>query len=284
MTYAVAGPADGRPVLLICGGGGAMWSWGRLHPAFAAERPDLLMPRGEALADRRVATFDQAGVGASVAVPAVTSAEAYARDALAVGRRALGERFAVVGISLGGAAALQLALAEPGHVSALVLVATFAGLSSFADHDLPDPPPPPDPPPGAPAADERLRSEAIEVAASFGPTFPAIEPALFWEVVRRSAATPTAPGLADSQIAQFVSHDVTDRLGELSVPTVVVGGELDRTMPLGNTRLLAERIPGAALDVVAGAGHALHLEAPERIGAALTSAIGRAGPAPSPPG
>lgn len=290
LACTVVGPDGGAPVLLIAGGGGAMWSWGRVEARFApeadagtathgAEDPAVaaLEPLADGLAGLRVAAFDQAGVGRSVAVPPVESAEAYARHALAVGRSVLGDRFAVVGISLGGAAALQLALAEPAHVSALVLVASFAGVSSFVDHDLPEPPLPPDPPSwpvGVPDV-EALRAEAAGVAASHGPAFPASRPALFWEIVRRSVATPTAEGLPDSQVRQFVSHDVGHRLGELAIPTAVVGGELDRTMPVGNSVLLADAIAGAELDVVDGAGHGLHLEAPDRVAAAVRATVAR---------
>ncbi len=151
-------------------------------------------------------------------------------------------------------------------MAALVLGCTFAGLSSFVDHDLGPPRPfePADFDLAGPLAEEGSRT-----APSFGSAFMESHPELFAEIVRRSAAQRTADGLDESQVAQFVSHDVTDRLGALRVPAAVVCGDEDRTMPLGNSRLLAERIPGATLDVIGGAGHALHMEAPEALARAI---------------
>jgi pimeloyl-ACP methyl ester carboxylesterase len=51
------------------------------------------------------------------------------------------------------------------------------------------------------------------------------------------------------------SSFVTSRLGEISVPTLVLGGELDQVVPLASTRLVAERIPGATLITDPECGH-----------------------------
>ena len=48
---------------------------------------------------------------------------------------------------------------------------------------------------------------------------------------------------------------VTDRLGEIAVPTLVLAGGQDQVVPLASTRLVAERIPGARLEVDAESGH-----------------------------
>jgi pimeloyl-ACP methyl ester carboxylesterase len=51
------------------------------------------------------------------------------------------------------------------------------------------------------------------------------------------------------------SSFVTDRLGEVAVPTLVLAGELDQVVPLGSTQLVAERIPGAHLITDPECGH-----------------------------
>jgi pimeloyl-ACP methyl ester carboxylesterase len=48
---------------------------------------------------------------------------------------------------------------------------------------------------------------------------------------------------------------VTDRLGEIAVPTLVLAGGQDQVVPLASTRLVAERIPGARLEIDPECGH-----------------------------
>ena len=224
----VLGPADAPSVLVIAGGGGDRGSWSRVV---------------RHLADRRVCVFDQAGTGASVDVPMPTTATDYAADALAVGRAALGERFHVVGMSLGGIAAQQLALEHRDAVRSLVLVSTVPGLSRFVG------PPPEDRP------DEER---------SFSRAFVRDHPELWRELVEEGSRVAQCATSADCQIAQFLSHDACERLGELEgIPTTVVHGTEDSTFPVDNGRLLAELVPGAELVEVPGAGHALHGEVPE---------------------
>lgn len=270
----VFGPADAPPVLLICGGGGDRQNWARMLPELCRdpEQRAALRPIERSLADDlRVAVFDQAGVGDSVAVPPPTTAIEYAEDSLAVGRYALGERFAVAGMSLGGIAALQLALAWPEVPTALVLACTVPGLSVFVTAE------PRDaielvPPPGT---DPRLVAEAGDLAPSFSRQFPQREPEVFWHIVRQSADRLHASASTDSQIGIFVTHDVADRLGEITVPVRVLCGTEDGTFCIANSRFLAERIEGAELEQLDGVGHAIHHEAPERLAAAIRSVVRR---------
>ena len=48
---------------------------------------------------------------------------------------------------------------------------------------------------------------------------------------------------------------MTDRLGEITVPTLVLAGGQDQVVPLASTRLVAERIPGARFEVDPESGH-----------------------------
>jgi 3-oxoadipate enol-lactonase len=225
----VLGPPDAPPVLVIAGGGGDRSSWSRVL-AHLAE-------------DRRVCTFDQAGVGASVDVPMPSTGVDYAADALAVGRAALGERFHVVGMSLGGIAAQHLALEHPDAVLSLVLVATVPGLSRFV----------------GPEPDDRPEDER-----SFSRGFVAAQRELWAQLVEEGKVVAQSPSSTESQIGIFLSHDACDRLaGVGEIPTTVVCGTEDNTFRIDNSRLLAELIPGATLVEVPGAGHALHGEVPE---------------------
>ena len=225
----VLGPPDAPPVLVIAGGGGDRSSWSRVLAHLAA--------------DRRVCVFDQAGVGESVDVSMPTTGAGYAADALAVGLAALGERFHVVGMSLGGIAAQHLALEHPEAVLSLVLVATVPGLSRFV----------------GPQPDERPEDER-----SFSRGFVAAQRELWAQLVEAGRVVAQSPSSTESQIGIFLSHDACDRLAELGeIPTTVVCGTEDNTFRIDNSRLLAELVPGATLVEVPGAGHALHGEVPE---------------------
>ena len=68
--------------------------------------------------------------------------------------------------------------------------------------------------------------------------------------------------------------DVSHRLGEIRVPTLVVSGGRDGTIPLPLQRLLAEKIPGARQAVLAEAGHGAIADCPEAFNQVLLDFIG----------
>ncbi len=130
----VVGPADAAPVLLVAGGGGAMWSWARLVPECWPAKlgpVDEVEPLVSLAASHRVAMYDQAGVGASISTPPASTIAEAAADAYAVGTRLLGERFAVLGVSLGGAVALRLAIDHPDAVTSLTVGCAFPNAAGF---------------------------------------------------------------------------------------------------------------------------------------------------------
>jgi pimeloyl-ACP methyl ester carboxylesterase len=80
------------------------------------------------------------------------------------------------------------------------------------------------------------------------------------------------PMTADAYLRQLAacrSHDVADRLGDITAPTLVIHGDSDPLVPLENGRLLAAGIPGARLIVYPGIGHIPEVECFERFNADL---------------
>lgn len=128
LAVQVLGPSSGEPVLLVAGGAGEASAWRFLVPEvrrLALIRQDHC---GRSLAEQlRVAVYDQRGVGGSSSLAPLLSALSAADDALAVGQGVHGERFHLVGISLGGMVALELAAQHPEALASLTLLATSAG-------------------------------------------------------------------------------------------------------------------------------------------------------------
>lgn len=59
--------------------------------------------------------------------------------------------------------------------------------------------------------------------------------------------------------------DLTSELGNIAAPALVIGGEHDRVFPPEHSRAIAAAIPGASLEIIAGAGHGLVIECADRV-------------------
>jgi pimeloyl-ACP methyl ester carboxylesterase len=210
---------------------------------------------------------DARGVGQSDAPPGPYTTEQLARDALAVLDAAGIERAHLVGLSLGGAAAQELALSHPGRVRSLALLSTFAAQSPRSRALLeawrtlyP-----------VVAADERLRNAWDLQAYSWLFTDRYWRaPANVRAALRFASTQPLQPvqGFI-GQVDAALSHDSRERLPALKVPTLVIHGALDQLSPKENGEELARLIPGAELLIVPDVGHAVNLEGQRAVNAAL---------------
>jgi pimeloyl-ACP methyl ester carboxylesterase len=162
----------------------------------------------------------------------------------------------VVGLSFGGMHALHAVLRHPGRFRSMVLAdtsAVFGGdgtdaaewiagrTASLDDGNTP-----------ADIAGAVLRAIA---APGFDGANLAMAEAAFSRI--------TSDGLR-AACRCLVTHDVRDRLGEISMPTLVVVGELDQETPPAYSEELAAGIAGSTLRVIEGAGHLTPAEAPQR--------------------
>ena len=199
------------------------------------------------LAERyRVLAFDNRGYGESDIPPGPYTAAELAGDALAVLDAAGVERAHVLGASLGGAVAQELALRHAARVDRLVLVATMSGVSNM--HPLP-----------APTLQLMVEAPALDPAVALrrfveNALAPEPEPALVERIVELRTANPADPAGWAAQAGIWATFDVWDELPDVTVPTLVVGGEGDVVVDPRNVPLLAARIPGAELRLVPG-GH-----------------------------
>jgi pimeloyl-ACP methyl ester carboxylesterase len=248
LAYDVDG--DGPPLLLIHGLGYERHGWGGL--------PELLARRFS------VIRFDNRGVGESDVPPGPYSPHAMAEDAVSVMRAAGFERAHVLGTSLGGMVAQELALSFPERVDRLVLASTQpAGADAI---------PLPQRTMDAFARFPTMEPEAglrMMLENSLGDFAVENRPDLLEEVFAYRLAYPPPLAGWQAQAAANLGWDVRERLAELTMPVLVVTGTGDNVVDPAGSTLLAERIPGARLVEFEHGGHLFFWEQPEALAAVL---------------
>ena len=210
---------------------------------------------------------DARGVGKSDAPPGPYTTAQLAGDALRVLDACQVERAHVVGLSLGGAAAQELALSHPDRLRSLALLASFARQA-------------PRPralmeswrvlyPVAARSAPLREAWEKQAYAWLFSDAYWRNQPAVR-AALRFAAAQPfqSVQGF-QGQIDAALAHDAVERLPQLRVPTLLVHGALDQRAPPTGAEELARLIPDAQLLVIPEVGHAVNLEGQRVVNAAL---------------
>lgn len=242
----------GAPLLLIHGLGYARWGWEPVLPGLA-DRFDVIL-------------FDNRGIGESDAPPGPYTAADMAADAIQVLDEAGVERAHVVGTSLGGMIAQELALAHPERVDRLVLACTTPG--GPKGHPMPQ-------------ITVSLMAEAATlepavalrrfVENALAPPTVAAHPELVERIMQHRLATAQAPAAWAAQATAGATFDAYDRLGGLAVPTLVQHGDEDVVVDPRNADLLVGLLPDARVERFAGAGHLFFWEQPERFVASVSA-------------
>ena len=166
----------------------------------------------------------------------------------------------VAGLSWGGTVALELYRHHPELVATLILVDTYAGWKG-----------------SLPAEEVRARVEGARQMLSapadeFDPAFPGLfagdPPAEFVPLLDEMAAAVRLDSLRTA-LPVMAEADQRDLLPRITVPTLLIWGELDARSPLTVARQFEQAIAGAKLVVLAGAGHMSNLEQPKAFNHAI---------------
>lgn len=252
ISYTVDGQLGGPPLLLIMGLGGSSAEWGS----------DFL----EQLARHfQVACMDNRGVGESTTATYDFTLQDMVEDAIAVLDDLAWPRAHVLGLSMGGMIAQQMAISAPGRVAGLVLMSTHFGGSEvvpltergkglFA---------------GLIAGETMEQYFARRFTTLAAPGFAERNPAVVTRFVSGRGTRQVTPELFQAQLTAVHGSDRSRMVARISQPTLVLHGDEDCLIPVDNGRNLAARIPGAQLSVLEDCGHLPPWEHPAECAARL---------------
>jgi pimeloyl-ACP methyl ester carboxylesterase len=239
-------PRDGAPTIIF--------SHGFLmdHEMFDAQV--------DAFSDRcRIVTWDERGFGATVHDGEPFSYWDSAADLLALMDHLGIDHAILAGMSQGGFLSLRAALLAPDRVTGLILIDTQAGVDDAETL----------------AAYEGM----VDIWMAAGPV-PDLANAIAQIIIADPshhevwiAKWQTLPreGLSDAAGALLHRDDITDRLGEITCPSLVIHGTADTAIPMERAEELAEALSGAGpVARIEGAAHAANLTHPEPVNSAIT--------------
>lgn len=251
---------QGHPLLLIAGVGYSRWFWNRLIP--------LLEDRYQIIA------MDNRGAGESDKPPGPYTVPMMAADTAGL-LDALGIQGAyVMGHSLGGFIAQELAISRPDLVAKLVLASTNHGGMKVI-------------PITQEALEVMTRREGdpldlirrgIEVACA--PGFAVRHPDLVQDLIAYRLGNPVPPDAYQAQVmagmgmAALTDEEVDRRMAALTMPVLILTGDQDKVVPPGNADLMARKIPHAQVKIIPNTGHLFPFEDPLTTAAILKEFLG----------
>jgi 3-oxoadipate enol-lactonase len=206
LYYEVHG--SGEPLLAIAGTGQDHTAWREVMPHWSARWPTVV--------------FDNRDVGQSSLAIASYDVADMAHDVVSLADSLALRRFHLIGLSLGGAIAQEVALSVPERVRSVVLAVSWSKTTTWQDQSV-------------------LARDAHRIARAR-------------RLLARETSAQSSEALA-RQIEAARLHDASARLPSLRCPVLVVAASEDVIVPPGESAILAQLIPDARLEVLEGAGH-----------------------------
>lgn len=258
LCYEIVGA--GHPLLLISGVGYGKWYWHKVVPALAGRF--------------RVITFDNRGAGESAkpegpyTVPMMAADTAGLLDALRI------KNAYVLGHSLGGYIAQELAVTRPDLIAKLILASTnYGGMKTI---------------PVTPEAMQVMLDRSGElvdlvkrgISIACAPGFMERRADLVRELTEYRFTNPVPPAQYAAQVAAgagtmaYTDEVVDRRMSAIKAPTLILFGEFDNVVPSGNAELMVKKIAGARVKILPGVGHMFPVEDPDATAKTVTEFLG----------
>ncbi len=246
--YEIHGPHDAPPLVLIGGWASYRWIWCRQIPTLKQRY--------------RCLVFDNRGAGKTSKPDIPYSIDMFASDTVGLMDALDISNAHILGISMGGMIAQQVAISYPKKVRGLILVSThFGGLNHIPIDGK------------TRALLSALPTETISLdqamemrlRATFNPQF-LQENKILTEQINEWALRHPSPYHA--QVHQADAADAFNaelELKEISAPTLIIHGDSDKAVPTKNGELIAERIPNSRLKIIKDASHFVIIEKYEEL-------------------
>ena len=243
----------GDPLVLIHG-------LGDDHRAWRRALPDLVLRH-------HVVLYDLRGHGETEVGEAAGTLRQLGDDLVALMDASGLERAHVAGFSLGGTIAMRVAIDHPERIDRLVLVATSSRVgrsaaewyrerAAMVEHE-----------------DSWLRETLDRDTAEVYAQSPnELQAGLV--IRRQSTADPRGYGNACRAMAALHEAPLDPELERISAPTLIVASDLDRHCPPKAAEIIASGIRGSRFELVKGAGHAIPVERPDELAAAMNRFLG----------
>jgi pimeloyl-ACP methyl ester carboxylesterase len=242
MYFVEAGGGD--PLVLVMGLGADHLAWGFQFQVFAERY--------------RVIAFDNRGAGQSDAPDRPYTTRMMADDTVGL-MAALGiERAHVLGVSLGGMIAQEIALNHPSRVRSLQLHCTLGRPDNYLRAQIAN---------GRVQRRKLTREEAMRAGYVWLFTTATYDerPEFVEMILQNALANPYPMSLTgfERQCDAVDTHDALDRVAAIACPTLISVGDQDILVPPRFSRALADRIPGAEFRTIEGVGHGYFWERPD---------------------
>ena len=236
--YEVHGPDEAPPLVLIGGWASYLWIWFRQIPVLKERY--------------RCVVFDNRGAGRSSKPDYTYTSEMFADDTVGLMEALDIDNAHILGISMGGIIAQQVAISYPENVRSLILVSTHFGGPNHIPIDN-----------KTRALLVALPTETISleqamdmrIKATFSPQFIHENRPLIQQIYEWSLKYPSPLYAQTHQTSATEAFNAESEVKNISAPTLILHGDSDFTIPPKNAELLANNIPNSKLVFLKGAAH-----------------------------